>query len=133
MPSVISGSPIQTPTMLRFLNCWPAMVTVCAMCSSSGDREQAIVRGLQLRVAQEDDVRVLLRERRGLAPQVQPDFLGQPIGLAPVALLAGDHDVLPAVGGAAPGDRLDVVYGELGGCPHVTAVLAGVVVTEQEV
>ena len=95
--------------------------------------EHPVVRLFELRVPQEDDVRVLLRQRRRLAAQGQPNFLGPVVCLAPVALPAGDHHVLPAIRCAAPRHRDHMVDGELGGGAEAPAVLARVIVTKEQV
>src|SRR5262245_57435314 len=57
-----------------------SLSSICRLTALRGG-EQTVVCGLELGVAQEDDVCVLLRQRRGLAAQVQADLLGRAIRL----------------------------------------------------
>src|SRR5919204_5739724 len=63
--------------------------------------QQPLVGVLQLRIPQEDQVRELLRQRPGRPDQPHAGLTEQAVSLASVAASAGDHLVLPAVGGPA--------------------------------
>ena len=76
---------------------------------------------------------VLLGERPGRTVKVHPHLGGEVIGLAPIAPLAGKHDVVPTVRCTAPRDGDDVIDGELRGNGDQAAVLAGVVVAKQQI
>src|SRR5438270_6288842 len=87
-----------------------------AACLDGGARagEQPVVGVLQLRVAQEDQVGKLLGEGAGRPDEAHTGLAEQPVALPAVAAPAGDHLVLPAVGGAPTGCGNDVVDRELG-------------------
>src|SRR2546425_12580504 len=98
-----------------------------AACLDGGARagEQPVVGVLQLRVAQEDEVGEFLGEGARRPDEAHTGLAQQAVALAAIAAPAGDHLVLPAVGGPATGGGNDMIYGQLRGWHPLAAVLAG--------
>src|SRR2546426_1695417 len=103
-------------------------------CLDGGARagEQPVVGVLQLRVAQEDEVGEFLGEGARWPDEAHTGLAQQAVALAAIAAPAGDHLVLPAVGGPATGGGNDMIYGQLRGWHPLAAVLAGAVVAQEE-
>src|SRR4029077_11363838 len=99
----------------------------------AGAGEQAVVGVLELRVAQEDQGGKFLGKRARRPDQPHARLAQQTVALPPVAAPAGDHLVLPAVGGTPARGRNDVIDGELRRRHSLPAVLAGAIVAKEEV
>src|ERR671936_547120 len=103
------------------------------LCGGPRAGEEPVVRVLELRIAQEDQVGKLLRQRPWRTDQPHPGFAQQAVALAPVATAAGDHLVLPTICRTPAGGRDDMVDRELRRRGRLATVLACAVVSEEEI
>lgn len=101
-----------------------------ARMSVLGAHDELLIRLSQFRITQQEEARVLLRERPGLTQQAHIRLFEQTIPFFAIADLAARHQVLPC---ALPPARAwdDMIERQVTGV--LAAILAGFIIAQQDV